>query len=189
MDRHPGGEEHSLKMIRLVTDGPAPIGAGTVVYDFGAGAGDLVKQLQSAGFDVQGIDLTPRGQNVAFGDLLKTGLPDACADAVFSQCAFYVSGDPAGAFREVHRVLKPGGLLAVSDVSFAPPLAETARAAGFEVLYEEDLTETWRTYFLECIWNGTADPACAEGKKGAHYTLLLCRKPGPAELTEGGGNG
>ena len=88
MDRHPGGEEHSLKMIRLVTDGPAPIGAGTVVYDFGAGAGDLVKQLQSAGFDVQGIDLTPRGQNVAFGDLLKTGLPDACADAVFSSALF-----------------------------------------------------------------------------------------------------
>jgi ubiquinone/menaquinone biosynthesis C-methylase UbiE len=45
----------------------------------------------------------------------KTGLPDGSMDAVLLYDAFHELDDPEGILRELHRVLKPKGILSVSD--------------------------------------------------------------------------
>jgi ubiquinone/menaquinone biosynthesis C-methylase UbiE len=45
----------------------------------------------------------------------KTGLPDNSMDAVLLYDAFHELDDPEGVLRELHRVLKPEGILSFSD--------------------------------------------------------------------------
>ena len=95
MNRHPGGEEHTRHMLAL-----AALPEGARILDLGAGAGESVELLRALGYDAAGIDLEPRSDSVQKGDLLHTGYPDASFDGVLSQCAFFLSGDVPGAFRE-----------------------------------------------------------------------------------------
>jgi len=48
------------------------------------------------------------------GDLVRTGLPDASADAAVSIDAFHFAADPAAAAAEARRVLHPGGRLVLT---------------------------------------------------------------------------
>ena len=168
MNRHPGGEEHTLHMLEL-----AALPAGSKILDLGAGAGESVRLLRELGYDAAGLDLRPRSGDVSRGDLLRTGFADESFDGILSECAFYVSGDIPGAFRESFRLLKPGGALMVSDVCFAAP-EPIAESAGFHVEHAEDLTPLWREYYIEAIWRGTADCCGIRGK--CAYKLLICRK-------------
>ena len=134
MNRHPGGEEHTRHMLAL-----AALPEGARILDLGAGAGESAELLRALGYDAAGIDLEPRSEPVQKGDLLHTGYPDGSFDGILSQCAFFLSGDVPGAFRESFRLLKPGGALMVSDVCFEAP-EPIAEAAGFRIEYAEDLT-------------------------------------------------
>ena len=174
MDRHPGGEEHTRYMIELadlkqVAEANQPLR----ILDLGAGAGGTVKILKEMGFDTAGIDLEPRSEMIKRGNLLHTGFPSESFDAVIAQCSFYVSGDVAGAFQESYRLLCPGGILMVSDVCFTN-VDEIAEAAGFQILHKEDLTSLWKEYYIEAIWNGTAQYCNVKGK--CRYLLYICRK-------------
>ena len=172
MNAHPGGVDHTRRLLELAAD--AGLSPEASVLDLGAGAGETVLLLRELGFAAEGIDLAPRSPDVREGDLLSADYPDGAFDAVISQCAFFVSGDTAGALRESFRLLKPGGLLLLSDVAFEP-LAPKAEAAGFRVLWEEDMTALWKEYYIEAIWRG--DELCCDlPKKKCAYTLLVCRK-------------
>ncbi len=169
MSRHPGGEEHSRRMLEL-----AELPSGARVLDLGAGAGEAVALLRALGYRAEGIDLEPRSPLVARGDLLRAPYPDGSFDAVLSLCAFFVSGNQPGALGEAFRLLRPGGKLLLSDLFFEDP-APLLEQAGFALLHREDLTAAWREYYLEALWR--EDLSCRSLPKGkCSYWLLIAQK-------------
>lgn len=169
MRGHPGGEAHTRRMLAL-----AKLPEGARVLDMGAGAGEAVALSRNWGLDALGLDREPRGGNVARGDFLHAAYPDGSFDAVLSQCAFFVSGDQAGALREARRLLRPGGTLLLSDVFFEDPVG-LLRAAGFEIAHAEDMTALWREYYLEALWLDGA-PCYGIPRGRCEYWLIIGRK-------------
>lgn len=168
---HPGGAEHTRYLMELSFLKPP----GRWL-DMGAGAGEGVALLREGGFEAQGIDLAPRGEGVTQGNFLHTDLPAASFDGILSQCAFYVSGDVPGALQEAGRLLRKGGKLVFSDVTEdVTALLMQCRQAGFAVRHMEDLTDTWKEYYLEALWR--EDNVCVL-PKGRHvsYILFVCER-------------
>ncbi len=120
--------------------GPAP---GEVVVDLGCGrGGDLMRALERVGETgaVIGIDASPamvaaararitahRNARVVRGDLAAIPLPDGIADVVVSNCSINHAPDKPAVFREVARLLRPGGRMVVSDVVSEAPLPDSVR--------------------------------------------------------------
>lgn len=125
------------------------INSGDVVLDLGSGAGKDVflaaQKVGSAG-RVIGVDMTPEMialartnaerflaatglANVEFrqGKIEQLPVEDACVDVAISNCVINLSTDKPRVFREIHRVLKSGGRMIVSDIILNRPLPETAR--------------------------------------------------------------
>ena len=166
MNGHPGGAEHTRRLLEL-----ADLPAGARILDMGAGAGEAVLLARQLGYAAEGIDLAPRSDLVAQGDLLCTPYADGSFDAVLSQCAFFLSGDVPAALREARRLLRPGGSLLLSDVFFVPP-EPLLTAAGFALRYRENMTEQWRDYYLEALWRGE-EPCCELPRGKCEYWLLI----------------
>jgi len=167
---HPGGEQHSRYLIELAfLEKPAKW------LDMGAGDGSGVRLLKSLGYEAEGIDLNPRGDNVSRGDYLCAPYPDDSFDGIISQCSFYVSGNVSGALKQAGRMLRKGGKLVFSDVTEnVVTLLNQVRQAGFAVRHLEDLTDEWKEYYLEAIWK--EDNVCLPQGKKYSYVLFVCER-------------
>ena len=62
------------------------------------------------------------------GDLAAVPLPAARADVLISSCAVNHAPDKAAVYREIHRLLRPGGRFAVADVVSEQALPDEVRS-------------------------------------------------------------
>lgn len=102
--------------------------AGDRVLDVGCGSGMYMAELCQRGAWVTGLDISPEmlalararcatfGEQVEFfqGDAGQLPFADETFDKVISVTAMEFFSDPARAFSEMHRVLKPGGRMMVA---------------------------------------------------------------------------
>ncbi len=61
------------------------------------------------------------------GEIEHLPLPDRSTDVIISNCVINLVPDKAQAFREAHRVLRPGGRFVVSDMVSSGPVPEKVR--------------------------------------------------------------
>lgn len=120
---------------------------GERVLDLGSGGGIdaliAARLVGKQGF-VHGLDMVPEMVdlarksakqagigNVAFveGDIADIPLDDDSVDVVISNCVINLCEDKTAVFREVSRVLTPGGRMVVSDIVAFEPIPANAREA------------------------------------------------------------
>jgi arsenite methyltransferase len=170
---HPGGSELTERLGRMLNLGPR-----TRVLDVAAGRGTSAMTLAARfGCEVIGLDYSRRNietakrdagernlaNKVTFycGDAERLPFPGGSFDAIVCECALCTFPDKQSAVAEFARVLRPGGLIGLSDltrqgtlprdleslaawiacVADAQPLAEYAAllaAAGLKIMITEE---------------------------------------------------
>ncbi|MFO0827564.1 MAG: arsenite methyltransferase [Phycisphaerales bacterium] len=125
----------------------ASLAPGEVVLDLGSGGGfdcfvagpKVGPAGRIIGVDMTAEMLTKARQNLAMyrersgldnvefrlGEIEHLPLADASVDVVISNCVINLSPDKPAVWREISRVLKPGGRVAVSDLALLQPLPAT----------------------------------------------------------------
>jgi len=199
---HGRGLEATEEIAALVSAGP-----GDHLLDIGSGFGGPARYFaRRFGSKITGIDLTAEFCDVArhlsrlleldgkvhfeAGDALAMPFAEANFDGAYSMNVSMNIADKAAFYREIHRVLKPGAWLALSELAkggggepdYPTPWAASARTsflstpeetrrsllqAGFEVLSMHDTVDKARAF-------GARSRALVErGEKPPHRAVML----------------
>ncbi len=112
----------------------AKLKPGETVLDLGSGAGfDAFLAVQRVGElgKVIGVDMTPEmvqkaGENARrfnisnvefrLGEIERLPVEDGSVDVVISNCVINLSPNKSDVFQEIHRALRPGGRIVISDI-------------------------------------------------------------------------
>jgi SAM-dependent methyltransferase len=126
----------------------ADLKEGETVVDLGSGAGiDVFLAASRVGKTgrVIGVDMTAdmvaRGQQLArehgfanvefrLGEIEHLPLEADAADVIISNCVINLTTDKLASFREIHRVLRPGGRILISDLVTAGALPADVRQSA-----------------------------------------------------------
>jgi ubiquinone/menaquinone biosynthesis C-methylase UbiE len=142
---HPGGDEMTRRLgaaLGLTED--------SHVLDVACGAGaSTIALAREFGCTVTGVDLGDEnlarakeravhlglGKQVRFKvqDAEDLGFPEGTFDAVISECALCTFPDKGKALREMHKVLKPGGWVGITDVVVERELPDRVQGILFHV--------------------------------------------------------
>jgi len=189
---------------------------GEVVVDLGSGGGLDVflaaKQVGPTGKAI-GIDMTPEMLERARANAVRQGLSnvefhqatidklplvDGSVDCVISNCVINLAPDKQAVLREIARVLKPGGRVAVSDIALKKPLppeigndllayvgciagailiddyVEGLRAAGFSSIEVVDTKKDLNAYSEVEGQSGCCSPPAVSSSRSALAVLGAC---------------
>ena len=126
----------------------ADLKEGETVLDLGAGAGiDVFLAAKKVGERgrVMGVDLTEdmvaKGSQLAqehgfgnvefrLGDIAHLPVDAGTIDVIISNCVINLTPDKLASFKEVYRVLKPGGRILIADLVTAGELPPDVRASA-----------------------------------------------------------
>jgi arsenite methyltransferase len=187
---------------------------GDTVVDLGSGGGlDCFLAAKKVGPQgrVIGVDMTPEmiekacanavkvgAANVEFrfGRIEKIPLADGEADVVISNCVINLSPDKAAVFREVFRVLRPGGRVSITDiVTNGPmsPLIEKSLESWAGCVAGAIAAEEYRRGLADAGFadakvipvGGTPLSGVAQKTEGLPFSALItARKPRPSAVPE-----
>jgi SAM-dependent methyltransferase len=172
------------------------LASGETVVDLGSGAG--IDALMAArkvgpGGTVIGIDMTPEmlaaarrnadaagTRQVEFREGRLEDLPveDGVADAVTSNCVINLVPDKSRVFREIVRILRPGGRLVISDIVLDGDLPEAIRESVLAYVGCVAGAERRERYFEMLEETGLGD---VQVLKDVGF-LDLTEKASPAEI-------
>jgi ubiquinone/menaquinone biosynthesis C-methylase UbiE len=143
-----------------------------VVADIGAGTGFVAAGLAPKAAKVYGFDASAEMLSVARRNLEKFAnvelqqapgdsipLPDASLDGVFANMYLHHAPDPAAAIREMVRLLRPGGVLCITDLDSHDHEWQREQMADLWLGFERERIGYW---FVEAGLSAV-DVDCAEG--------------------------
>jgi 2-polyprenyl-3-methyl-5-hydroxy-6-metoxy-1,4-benzoquinol methylase len=147
------------------------------LLDVGCAGGDFLQAAADAGFDVEGVEPEPtsserarnRGLRVTTATLPEAGFPPARFDAVTMLHVLEHVDSPRATLGEVHRILRPGGVLAVET-----PTIDT--------LWFRLLRRRWRQLIPDHYYFFTAATLSRALEEAGFRTLEIARVGKPVSV-------